>query len=151
MISAQAAGEPSPELTAGTSGQRFWWALLITLFVVFLFWGFFQPPPFNFLLWGLGIAFLIAFLILVYRRTRASTKLEFAEVRRLIACDKCGVETEGPLESGDHIFREIGSCPRCEGRLYIKAIYSIDTKEPLKRQQPKDNEANSELEKGSKE
>jgi len=140
----QASSEPSPTLTAGSSSQRFWWALLITLFVVFLFWGFFQPIPFNYLLWGLGLGFLGIFLILVYRRTRAPAKLEFAEVRRLIACDRCGVETEGPLEPGDHIFRDIGPCPRCEGRLYIKAIYSIDTKEPLKRQQPKEDTSNSE-------
>lgn len=143
MKEVRAAGEPGPELTPGGSGQRFWWALLITLFVVFFLWGFFQVPPINFLLWGLGLTFLVIFLLLVYRRTRAPTKLEFSEVRRLIACDKCGVETEGPLETGDHIFREIGACPRCEGRLYIKAIYSIDSKEPLKRQKPKKAESDA--------
>ncbi|MFX1564605.1 MAG: hypothetical protein ACFFCH_01290 [Promethearchaeota archaeon] len=137
----RATGTPGPELTAGGTGQRFWWALLITLFVVFFLWGFTQLPPFNLILWGLGLIFLVIFLLLIYRRTRAPTKLEFAEVRRLIACDKCGVETEGPLEAGDHIFREVGPCPRCEGHLYIKAIYSIDTKEPLKRQKPKPGES----------
>ncbi len=146
MSNYQAAGEPSPELTAGGMSQRFWWALLIALIIVLLFWGFFQPPPLNFLLWGLGVGFLGVFLILVYRRTRTPTKLEFAEVRRLIACEKCGVETEGPLESGDHIFRDIGPCPRCEGGLYVKAIYSIDAKEPLKRQQPKENSSESNTE-----
>jgi hypothetical protein len=114
--------------------------------VVFLFWGLVNPYPLNLLLWGLGLGFLCCFLILIYRRTRAPTKLEFAEVRRLVACDKCGVETEGPVESGDHIFREIGTCPRCDGQLYIKAIYSIDAKEPLKRQQPKKNTPNLSVE-----
>ena len=132
----RATGEPGPELTTSSSSQRFWWALLITLIIVFVFWGFFQPIPINLILWGLSLGFLAIFVILVYRGTRSPAKLEFAEVRRLIACDKCDVETEGPLESGDHIFREIGPCPRCDGTLYIKAIYSIDSKEPLKRQQP---------------
>ncbi|MFX1510155.1 MAG: hypothetical protein ACFFBR_07635 [Promethearchaeota archaeon] len=146
MTKTRAAGEPGPELTAGGTGQRFWWALLITLFVVFLLWGFFQLPPFNLVLWGIGLVFLVIFLILIYRRTRVSTKLEFAEVRRLIACDECDVETEGPLEAGDHIFREIGPCPRCEGHLYIKAIYSIDSKKPLKRQHPRDEESEAKKE-----
>ncbi len=138
MIEIHAAGEPTPELAAGGSSQRFWWALLITLIFVFLVWGFLVGSPFNLLFWGIGLSFLIIFVVLVYRGTRSPAKLEFAEVRRLIACDQCRVETEGPLESGDHIFREIGPCPRCEGTLYIKAIYSIDKKEPLKRQQPKE-------------
>ena len=143
MTLIQATGEPTPDLTAGNSSQRFWWALLITLIFIFLVWGFFYPEPLNLLLWGIGIGFLCAFIILVFRGTRSPAKLEFAEVRRLITCDKCGVETEGPLESGDHVFQEIGPCPRCEGRLYIKAIYSIDTKQPLKRQQPKEDTAES--------
>ncbi len=133
----QAEGEPSPALTAGGISQRFWWALLATLVVIFMVWGFFLQPPYNFILWGLGLGFLIIFLVLVYRSIRAPTKLEFVEVRRLIACDKCGVETEGPYEDGDHVFRDVGLCPRCDGKLYIKAIYSIDSKQPLKRQQPK--------------
>jgi hypothetical protein len=143
----QATGEPGPELAVGGSGQRFWWACLITLIFVFLVWGFLYEPPLNLILWGIGIAFLCIFLILIYRRTRAPAKLEFPEVRRLVACDKCSVETEGPLESGDHIFREIGPCPRCDGLLYIKAIYSIDTKKPLKRQQPKEKQAEKEHDK----
>lgn len=139
MTSTQATGEPAPELTTGSSSQRFWWALLITLIFVFLVWGFFYSEPINLLLWGIGIGFLCAFIILVFRSTRSPAKLEFAEVRRLISCDKCGVETEGPLESDNHVFQDIGPCPRCEGQLYIKAIYSIDTKKPLKRQQPKED------------
>jgi hypothetical protein len=150
MLSAQATGEPPPTLTAGNSSQRFWWALLITLIFIFLVWGFFYSEPINLLLWGIGIGFLCAFIILVFRGTRSPAKLEFAEVRRLITCDKCGVETEGPLEPDDYVFREIGPCPRCEGRLYIKAIYSIDTKQPLKRQQPKEDAAESESETESK-
>jgi hypothetical protein len=146
MTKNQAAGEPSPALATSGSSQRFWWALLITLIAVFLVWGFFVDVPFNLLFWGLGLVFLGIFVILVFRGTRSPEKLEFAEVRRLIACDQCGVETEGPLEQGDHIFREIGPCPRCEGTLYIKAIYSIEKKEPLKRQQPKEEDEKPETE-----
>jgi hypothetical protein len=146
MNETHATGEPSPALATGGSSQRFWLAVLVTLIAVFLVWGFFLGFPFNLVSWGAGLAFLIIFVILIYRGTRSPTKLEFAEVRRLIACDQCGVETEGPLEPGDHIFREIGPCPRCEGQLYIKAIYSIDKKKPLKRQQPMEAAEKSEPE-----
>ncbi|MFW9830356.1 MAG: hypothetical protein ACFFD8_01070 [Candidatus Thorarchaeota archaeon] len=129
-------GQPGPEIAATRSSSQFWWALLVTLVLVFLVTGFLQEFPFNVLLWGISIAILAIFVFLVYRSTRSPAKLEFAEVRRLIVCDQCKVESEGPYESGDHVFREIGPCPRCDGKLIIKAIYSIDSKTPLKRQQP---------------
>jgi Ca2+/Na+ antiporter len=136
ILTLNRATEATPSITEHASHQRFWWALLVTLFVVFIIWGIFQPYPFNLILWAIGLFFLVLFLILIYRSARAPAKIELAEIRRLIVCDKCGVETEGPYEAGDHVFREIGPCPRCDGRLYIKAIYSIDKKKPLKRQQP---------------
>ncbi len=136
ILTLNRATEATPSIAERGSHQRFWWALLVTLFIVFFIWGFFQPYPLNLILWAIGLLFLVIFLILIYRSARAPTKIELAEIRRLIVCDKCGVETEGPYEAGDHVFREIGPCPRCDGRLYIKAIYSIEKKKPLKRQQP---------------
>lgn len=136
MLSKRAAEQTPTAVTAGSSNQRFWWALLLTLVIVFIVWGILWPYPYNLILWALAGVFLIVFIIMIYRSARAPAKLEFAEVRRLIVCEQCGVETEGPYEKGDHVFRDIGSCPRCGGRLYIKAIYSIDAKTPLKRQQP---------------
>ena len=128
---------------AGTSiatsrlAERFWWALLIAIVVACILWGFVQPFPFNIILWIIALAFLLLFLFLVYRSARGPPKIKLSEVRRLISCEQCGVETEGPFESGDHVFREVGKCPRCGGKLIVKAIYTIDSKETLKRQQPK--------------
>jgi hypothetical protein len=127
-------GQLSPELTP--SRQRLWWALVVTLVVVFYIWGVFADFPFNLILWGMAVLCLAIFIYMIYRQVRPPKKIEFLEIRRLIACDKCGVETEGPFEPGDHIFRDIGPCPRCDGRLYIKAVYGIDEKTPMKRQQP---------------
>jgi DNA-directed RNA polymerase subunit RPC12/RpoP len=112
--------------------------------VACILWGFVQPFPFNIILWTVALVFLLIFLFLVYRSARGPPKIKLAEVRRLIACERCGVETEGPFESGDHVFREVGSCPRCGGRLVVKAIYTIDSKVPLKRQQPPISEAKKE-------
>jgi len=128
---------------AGTSiatsrlAERFWWALLIAIVVACILWGFIQPFPFNIILWIVALAFLLIFLFLVYRSARGPPKIKLSEVRRLISCEECGVESEGPFESGDHVFREVGKCPRCGGQLVVKAIYTIDSKKPLKRQQPK--------------
>lgn len=126
--------QPGPEIAPGR--QRLWWALVVTLIVIFFVWGTFSDYPFNLVLWALSVVCLAIFISLVYREMRPPQKIEFIEVRRLIVCDKCGVETEGPFESGDHVFREVGPCPRCEGQLYLKAIYGIEGKAPLKRQQP---------------
>ena len=130
----QSTSQPSPAITPGR--QRLWWALVITLIVIFFIWGTFSDYPFNLVLWALSVVCFAIFISLIYREIRPPKKLEFIEVRRLIVCDKCGVETEGPFESGDHVFRDVGPCPRCEGRLYLKAIYGIEGKTPLKRQQP---------------
>ncbi|MDO8124639.1 MAG: hypothetical protein Q6364_09715 [Candidatus Hermodarchaeota archaeon] len=130
----QSTSQPSPAITPGR--QRLWWALVITLIVIFFVWGTFSDYPFNLVLWALSVVCLAIFISLIYREIRPPKKLEQIEVRRLIVCDKCGVETEGPFESGDHVFREVGPCPRCEGQLYLKAIYGIEGKTPLTRQQP---------------
>ena len=123
-------------LATSRIAERFWWALLIAIVVACILWGFVQPFPFNIILWVVALAFLLIFLFLVYRSARGPPKIKLSEVRRLIACEQCGVETEGPFESGDHVFREVGTCPRCGGRLVVKGIYTIDEKKPLKRQQP---------------
>ncbi|MFX0168875.1 MAG: hypothetical protein ACFE89_05880 [Candidatus Hodarchaeota archaeon] len=128
--------DTTPGVTTSQFTQRFWLALLIALVIVCVLWGFFQPYPFNILLWVIALAFLIIFLFMIYRGSRGPPQIKLAEVRRLISCESCGVETEGPFETGDHVFRKVGSCPRCGGLLYVKAIYSIEGKEPLKRQQP---------------
>ncbi|MFX1342682.1 MAG: hypothetical protein ACFFAL_08285 [Promethearchaeota archaeon] len=131
----QSTSQPGPEMAPGL--QRLWWALVVTFIVIFYVWGtFFSDFPLNIVLWTLSVICLAIFISLIYREIRPPKKLEFIEVRRLIVCDKCGIETEGPFESGDHVFREVGPCPRCGGRLYLKAIYGIEGKTPLKRQQP---------------
>lgn len=146
-----ASGEAVPEMATTRSSNQFWLALSVTLALVFLVWGFLYQFPFNILFWAVSLAFLLIFLVLIYRNIRSPVKLEFTEVRRLIVCEQCGVESEGPYETGDHVFREIGPCPRCGGQLVIKAIYSINSKTPLKRQQPKTETSSQKKESPSQE
>lgn len=131
---AHASEQPSPLITTRRYKQPLTWALLLTLGLIFAIWGLFSGPPYNYILWVLAAISLIVLVIVLIRDLRGTPKLEFSEVRRLVACESCGVESEGPFESSDFVFREVGKCPRCGGSLYIKALYSIDAKTPLKRQ-----------------
>jgi hypothetical protein len=120
----------------GRGNQPLFWALLITITVICVFWGYLSPYPYNLLLWGLACIAFVLFLVLLRRSYRSIPRIEATEVRRLIACEGCGVESEGPFEKGDYVFREVGKCPRCGGQLIVKALYGVDEKTPLKRQQP---------------
>ncbi|MFX1475269.1 MAG: hypothetical protein ACFFCO_07330, partial [Promethearchaeota archaeon] len=116
--------------------QPLFWALLITLTIICAFWGFISPFPYNLILYALAIIAFISFLVLLRRSYRGIPRIDATEVRRLVACDACKVESEGPFEKGDYVFREVGKCPRCGGLLYVKALYGVDEKTPFKRQQP---------------
>lgn len=129
-----AAEPPSTLITTSRYRQPLTWALLLTLGLIFAIWGLFSEPPFNFIFWFLAGLSLIVLVGLLIRDLRGTPKIEISEVRRLVACQSCGVESEGPFESSDYVFKGMGSCPRCGGSLYIKALYSLDAKTPLKRQ-----------------
>jgi len=130
----------TPHLTSPSIGctQPLYWAILLVLGLLLAFWGFLFPIPFNLILWVLAAASFTALVVLLVRTLRWSPSMKPLEVRRLVACQKCGVEAEGPFQPGDYVFKPIGSCPRCGGSLYVKALYGIEASEPLKRQQPMD-------------
>jgi hypothetical protein len=73
---------------------------------------------------------------LLARDFRRSPAITPSEVLRLIVCQSCGVESEGPFSSGDYVFRTVGECPRCKGTLYIKALYSSEAKAGAKKHKP---------------
>ncbi len=136
MVFEKVRATEQPAAMPSRGNQPLFWALLITITLICAALGFFNPPPYNQILWVLaGIAFIL-FLVLLRRNYRGIPRIEATEVRRLIACDACNVESEGPFEKGDYVFREVGECPRCGGQLYVKALYGVDEKTPLKRQQP---------------
>lgn len=136
------AGQPTPELTTRQIKQVLLWAILLSLTFLLGALGFFQLYPLNLVYWFLA---LLAFALFIFSflRTMRVPKIDITETRRLIACQECGVEAEGPFEKGDHVFRPVGSCPRCGGHTYVKALYSIDSKIPLKRQQSKEETISS--------
>ncbi len=136
ILKIHAAGQPSSLITTSRYKQPLTWALLLTLGLIFAIWGLFSEYPFNLIFWCLAGLSIIIFIVVLVRDLRGVPKMDVSEVRRLISCQSCGVESEGPFESRDYVFREVGKCPRCGGTLFIKALYSLDAKTPLKRQKP---------------
>jgi hypothetical protein len=134
MLSESMSATEQPSTPMPSRGnQPLFWAILITIALGCAIWGIFSVYPYNLFLWGLACVAFITFLILLRRSYRGVPRVEAMEVRRLIACEKCDVESEGPFEKGDYVFREVGKCPRCGGQLYVKALYGVDEKTPHKR------------------
>jgi hypothetical protein len=111
-------------------------ALLLILALAFAVWGLFSNYPINLLLWFLAALALVILAIVLVRGHRRIPKVEASAVLRLIVCQSCGVESEGPFQAGDYVFRTVGKCPRCKGTLYIKALYSPDEKSRVKEHKP---------------
>jgi hypothetical protein len=111
-------------------------ALLLVLSLVFAVWGLVSGPPINLFLWFLAALCLLLLALLLVRGHRRIPRIEASTVLRLIVCQSCGVESEGPFQAGDYVFRTVGKCPRCKGTLYIKALYSPEAKSRAKEHKP---------------
>ena len=107
-------------------------ALLLIIALVFAVWGLFSYPPISILLWILAALALVLLGIVLIRGRQRIPRIEASAVYRLIVCQSCGVESEGPFQAGDYVFRTVGKCPRCKGTLYIKALYSPEEKSRAK-------------------
>jgi hypothetical protein len=107
-------------------------ALLLVLALAFFVWGLFSNFPINILFWILAVLALVLLVVVLLHGRRKVAKIEASTVLRLIVCQSCGVESEGPFQAGDYVFRTVGKCPRCKGTLYIKALYSPEEKSRAK-------------------
>lgn len=123
---------PTPVIVSRRHRTPLTAALLLILALAFAIWGLFSPFPINVLLWSLAAAALVLLAILLLRGRQKIPKIEASAVLRLIVCQSCGIESEGPFQTGDYVFRTVGKCPRCGGTLFIKALYSPDEKSRVK-------------------
>jgi len=127
---------PTPVIVSRRQRTPLTAALLLILALAFAVWGLFSTYPINLLLWSLAVLALVILVIVLLRGRRRIPKIEASAVLRLIVCQSCGVESEGPFQAGDYVFRTVGKCPRCKGTLYIKALYSPDEKSRVKEHKP---------------
>jgi hypothetical protein len=69
---------------------------------------------------GLAIS---AYMLLQFRRKPLRAAFEMPKVITTILCQKCGFKNIRDFESGDYIFKEAESCPKCSEKMMIAAIY----------------------------
>lgn len=77
-----------------------------------------------------GLALLAAswgvYFIAGYSSQKSEVTTE--NVITVISCKSCDLKEERPFSEGDYVFKEVGSCKKCAGTSYIRAIYSIPLK-----------------------
>ncbi len=79
----------------------------------------------------LTVALLMALLMLLLAAlvpwllsvTRPKPKAVREEVVELVGCPVCGHEISRKYEKGDYVGKVVGTCPRGDGALVVKAIY----------------------------
>ena len=79
-----------------------------------------------------GLVCLVLSFFFSYRR-RQTLKLHFIKkslTSTLIKCnnENCNFKEEREFKAGDYIFKSLGKCPKCDGNLYIAAIYNRQLK-----------------------
>ncbi|MCS7368324.1 MAG: hypothetical protein NDF57_01250 [archaeon GBS-70-058] len=84
----------------------------------------------DFLAAGVLCMILSMFFSYRHRRLLSLKILKQSQTVTRIRCDNdnCNYKEERFFQEGDYIFREVGKCPKCNGNLYIDAIYDLELK-----------------------
>lgn len=72
--------------------------------------------------------YLLLIILMISFALRAQPKEEMLEVEKyrtvtIIKCGKCNYREERKFQRGDYIFKQVGTCKKCFGNLYIDDIY----------------------------
>lgn len=88
--------------------------------------------PFSIDLLFVGIVFMLMSLLLSYKHKQIiklkAIKTFYTVTRIKCANENCNYKEERFFQEGDYIFKECGSCPKCNNKLYIDSIYTNGTK-----------------------
>jgi hypothetical protein len=84
-------------------------------------------------IYGLGFAMLLAYLLLLPRREGIPSKKKVGDIGEIktvtaIGCLGCDFSEEREFKTGDYINKQVGKCQKCGGDLYIKKIYAVELK-----------------------
>ena len=58
-----------------------------------------------------------------FRTPREKPAIRAFRVLTEIVCQSCGLREVREFKEGDFIFKEVGDCPRCQGKLLITSIF----------------------------
>lgn len=103
--------------------------LVITaiIFVVFLvFYLLYLKYGFkNF--WLVYLLLLVLVFLFALRTQPGEEMLEMEKYHTItvIKCEKCDYKEERKFQRGDYIFKQVGTCGKCSGNLYIDDIYVV--------------------------
>ncbi len=65
----------------------------------------------------------------------------------ILACNLCNITNVRHYEHGDYVFKEIGSCDKCNESMRIKQIYNVKLKKPTIQTKKSDEKKKKEEEK----
>ncbi|MEM0211405.1 MAG: hypothetical protein QXM35_01875 [Candidatus Methanomethylicia archaeon] len=84
----------------------------------------------DFLIAGIICMFLSIYFSYKYKQLLRLRFLKMPQIVTSIKCVNkiCNYKEERLFQEGDYIFKGIGKCPKCNGDLFINAIYTLDSK-----------------------
>jgi len=98
--------------------------LLIGVGALFIYLGG-ENQTTNFMI-GFSLICLGTSLIQLQRRTTEPIR----QTLTILACNLCNITNVRHYEHGDYVFKEIGSCDKCNESMRIKQIYNVKLKKP---------------------
>jgi hypothetical protein len=69
---------------------------------------------------GLGLS---TYMLFQTRRRIQRLRIKVPPVTTTIECGKCGFKSIREFQRGDHIFKEVEPCQKCDEKMMITAIY----------------------------
>lgn len=84
---------------------------------------------YSFLVIGFGGLALSVYMLFQTRSRHPHSTLEIPRVLTTLECPKCDFKNIRDFQRGDYIFKEEGTCQKCDDKMAITAIY----REPKKK------------------
>lgn len=75
-----------------------------------------------------GLA-ITTYILFQTRKRSVPSAFKTPRVITTLACQKCDFKNIRDFERGDYIFKQAGSCQKCDGKMSIIAIYREEKKE----------------------
>jgi len=98
--------------------------ILIGIGVLFIYLGG-ENQITNFMI-GFSLICLGTSLIQIQKQTPEPIR----QTLTILACNLCNITNVRHYEHGDYVFKEVGSCDKCNESMRIKQIYNVKLKKP---------------------
>ena len=89
-----------------------------------IYWGITQGGDFLMIMLGLILMSFVFSFLNVGGRTAYPARAEH-QTLSIIKCRACDFTEIRDFKRGDYIFKEVGDCKECQGKAFIKTIYTV--------------------------